>query len=71
MELIDARKDSFYCVAYSYTRNREDALDVVSESVCKAYTHLHRLEDVDAFYPQCPTPVSYTHLWMQLSFVCQ
>ena len=55
MELIDARKDSFYCVAYSYTRNREDALDVVSESVCKAYTHLHRLEDVDAFYPQCPT----------------
>ena len=46
MELIDARKDSFYCVAYSYTRNREDALDVVSESV---------LEDVDAFYPQCPT----------------
>lgn len=55
MELIDARKDSFYCVAYSYTRNREDALDVASESVCKAYTHLHRLEDVDAFYPQCPT----------------
>ncbi|GAB2043954.1 sigma-70 family RNA polymerase sigma factor [Agathobaculum sp. TL06] len=51
MELIDARKDSFYRVAYSYTRNREDALDVVSESVCKAYTHLHRLEDVGAFYP--------------------
>lgn len=51
LELIDAKKDSFYRVAYSYTRHREDALDVVSESVCKAYTNLHHLKDPDAFYP--------------------
>lgn len=51
LELIDAKKDSFYRVAYSYTRHREDALDVVSESVCKAYTHLHHLTDPDSFYP--------------------
>ena len=51
LELIDAKKDSFYRVAYSYTRHREDALDVVSESVCKAYTHLYHLKDPDSFYP--------------------
>ncbi|MFQ6830517.1 RNA polymerase sigma factor [Butyricicoccus pullicaecorum] len=51
LERIDAKKDSFYRVAYSYTRHREDALDVVSESVCKAYTHLHHLKDPDSFYP--------------------
>ena len=50
LELIDAKKDSFYRVAYSYTRHREDALDVVSESVCKACTHLHHLKDPDSFY---------------------
>lgn len=51
LELIDAKKDSFHRIAYSYTRHREDALDVVSESVCKAYTHLHHLTDPDSFYP--------------------
>lgn len=51
LELLDAKKDSFYRVAYSYTQHREDALDVVSESVCKAYTSLHHLKDADAFYP--------------------
>lgn len=50
LELLDARKDSFYRVAYSYTNHREDALDVVSESVCKAYTNLHKLKDPAAFY---------------------
>ena len=51
LELLDAKKDSFYRVAYSYTQHREDALDVVSESVCKAYISLHHLKDADAFYP--------------------
>lgn len=29
-------QDRFYKLAYSYTRNREDALDVVQSAVCKA-----------------------------------
>ena len=37
LALIEARKDSFYRVAYGYVRNSEDAKDLVQEAVCKAY----------------------------------
>lgn len=51
LALIEAKKSSFYRVAYSYTNHREDALDVVSEAVCKAFMNLNNLKDPDAFYP--------------------
>ena len=42
---IVENQNTFYRLAYSYVRDREDALDVVQSAVCKAlepvsYTHL-------------------------------
>ena len=36
IQYILENQDRFYRVAYSYTRNQEDALDVVQSAVCKA-----------------------------------
>ena len=33
---IIENQNKFYRLAYSYTRNQEDALDVVQSSACKA-----------------------------------
>ena len=38
VERIEQKKASFYRVAFGYTRNEDDALEVVQEAVCKAYT---------------------------------
>lgn len=51
IELLESKKGAFYRVAFSYTKNKEDALDVISESVCKAFTNLNKLNDPGAFYP--------------------
>lgn len=56
LELIDAKKDSFYRVAYSYTRHREDALDVVSESVSICTISKTRIPFIPGFTASCPTP---------------
>lgn len=40
-------KESMYRLAYSYTRNEQDALDVVQESICKALTSLDSLKEID------------------------
>lgn len=37
--------ERFYRLAYSYVQNREDALDVVQESACKAIRDCDRLKD--------------------------
>lgn len=42
--LIENR-DYFYKIAYGYTRNREDALDVVQEATYKALLNLDTLKD--------------------------
>ncbi|MBS3938836.1 MAG: sigma-70 family RNA polymerase sigma factor [Peptococcaceae bacterium] len=49
-ELILEKKSSLYRIAYSYTRNREDAFDVVSDAVYKAYISLHKLNEPAQFY---------------------
>lgn len=51
LALIEARKDSFYRVAYGYVRNSEDAKDLVQEAVCKAYVGKKHLKERDKFYP--------------------
>lgn len=51
LELIQARSDSFYRVAYGYVHHEEDAKDLVQEAVCKAYISKGRLRDRDKFYP--------------------
>ncbi len=43
--LIFSRKSMLYKTAYAYVRNKEDALDVVSETVYKAYISISKLKD--------------------------
>ena len=42
---IIANKEKLYRLAYSYVRNQEDALDVVQESIYKALSHQHTMEN--------------------------
>lgn len=47
IQLIREQKERFYLLAYSYTKNEQDALDVVQDSIQKAMLSLDRLEHVD------------------------
>ncbi|MBS3977580.1 MAG: sigma-70 family RNA polymerase sigma factor [Syntrophomonadaceae bacterium] len=44
-ELMQACQEKLYKIAYSYVKNRDDALDVVSESVYRAYVNLRTLKN--------------------------
>lgn len=48
--LVTDRKDSLYRIAYSHCHNREDALDIVSETVYRAFVSLSKLKNADHFY---------------------
>lgn len=50
LELINNRKESIYRVAYTYTKNSEDALDIVHESIYKAFISIHKLKKPEFFY---------------------
>ncbi|EHQ87974.1 RNA polymerase sigma factor [Desulfosporosinus youngiae] len=39
------QQKNYYRLAYSYTKNPEDALDIVQESIYKALSSLHTLKD--------------------------
>lgn len=47
--LIQARKDGLYRTAFSYVKNKDDALDIVSETVYKAYRSIKKLKDPALF----------------------
>ncbi len=47
VQLIREQKERFYLLAYSYTKNEQDALDVVQDSIQKAMLSLDRLENVE------------------------
>lgn len=44
---IRNNKERFYYLAYSYTKNEQDALDVVQDSIQKALQSLHTLQNED------------------------
>ncbi|HPU01068.1 MAG TPA: sigma-70 family RNA polymerase sigma factor [Bacillota bacterium] len=44
-ELIQRRKELLYRTAYAYVKNRDDALDIVSDTVYKAYRSLRKLKE--------------------------
>lgn len=44
-ELIQQRKELLYRTAYSYVKNREEALDIVGDTVYRAYKSIKRLKD--------------------------
>ncbi len=45
VSFIRANKERFYYLAYSYTKNEQDALDIVQDSIQKAIRSLHTLKD--------------------------
>ncbi|MEO4055668.1 sigma-70 family RNA polymerase sigma factor [Solibacillus sp. CAU 1738] len=45
VSFIRANKERFYLLAYSYTKNEQDALDVVQDSIQKALQSIHTLKD--------------------------
>ena len=47
--LVEARKGDLYKIAYCYTRQKEDALDLVSETVYKAFISIKKLKQPQYF----------------------
>jgi len=46
LALVEKNQDKMYRIAYSYVRNKEDALDVVQEAVYKGYISYSKLKQV-------------------------
>ena len=42
-QAVLAQKEKFYRIAYSYVKNEQDALDIVSEATYKGLKSLHTL----------------------------
>lgn len=47
LRLLEAEKERFYRIAYSYMKNQHDALDVIQASVEKAYGKLDQVREPD------------------------
>ena len=45
-KMMENRK-RFYCIAYSYVKNEQDALDIISEATCKGLIHLKELDEAE------------------------
>ena len=48
-ELMSQRKNQLYKTAFAYVKSREDALDIVSDTVYKAYISLASLKNPEFF----------------------
>lgn len=46
-EFIIKNQNRFYKIAYIYAKNKDDALDIVSESIVKTYKNMDRVIKVD------------------------
>lgn len=49
LELIEPQKDKLYKIAYTYVKNQDDALDVIQETMFKAYTGIDKLKNPKYF----------------------
>lgn len=47
--LIEQNKDRVYKIAYSYVKNQQDALDIVQETVYKAFMSIHQVKKAHHF----------------------
>jgi RNA polymerase sigma-70 factor (ECF subfamily) len=46
-EIILKNKNSFYKLAYVYVKNSTDAMDILQESILKAYKSLYAIKDIE------------------------
>ena len=44
LDLIESQKEKLYKIAYTYVKNEQDALDIIQETICKAYVSLETLK---------------------------
>lgn len=49
-KLIEAKKENIYKIAFSYVKNKEDALDIVSEAIYKSFVSIGSLKNPEYFY---------------------
>lgn len=49
-DLISERKEMLYRIAFTYVKNKEDALDIVGETIYKAYISMKKLKEPQFFY---------------------
>lgn len=49
LKLIELEKDKLYKTAYLYTKNKDDALDIVQDTICKALNNIHKLNEPQYF----------------------
>lgn len=49
-ELISERKEVLYRTAFIYAKNKDDALDIVNETVYRAYISIKKLKEPGFFY---------------------
>ncbi|GGH35464.1 sigma-70 family RNA polymerase sigma factor [Paenibacillus segetis] len=49
--LITTHKRKLYGIAFSYLKNEADALEVVQETICRAWSKCHQLKDPESFIP--------------------
>lgn len=47
--LLNEKKENLYRLAYMYVKNQQDALDIVHESIYKAYTSFEKLKEPKYF----------------------
>lgn len=50
MALVEQKKDMLYKIALSYAKNHEDALDIVQETVMKAFISVKSLKEPQYFH---------------------
>jgi len=48
-ELISEKKEMLYKLAYSYVKNKDDALDIIQETIYKAYMSINKLKEPKFF----------------------
>ncbi|WP_242835114.1 sigma-70 family RNA polymerase sigma factor [Clostridium sartagoforme] len=46
-EYIHKNKEKFFKISYIYLKNKEDSMDVIHESIVKAYAKLTSIKDLD------------------------
>ena len=57
--LVQQRQARLYRMAFCYVKNQQDALDIVSEAVCRGLTHLGQLKDRARSTPSGKWPRSW------------
>ena len=49
LKLIDERKEVLYKTAYIYVKNQQDAVDIVDETIYKAYSSINKIREEKYF----------------------